>query len=243
MGGILAGIFKVVLKDAVRKKCWTETMESEPEIQFDGRIEFDIAGLKDIIRKDDAPGPPEGNFYKPACVFLLLFDLKDPHVLAIQKADSEGYFWRNQVALPGGHLDIEDASPLEGAFRELEEELSIRRDQINLIGSIGHYQTINRRDIQVFVGVWNAAGPVRSDPTEISRILKIPLRVLVQTHLSNNYHNRIPDIEELKYFFEDLVIWGATARIFHHLIEIFYPLFGNVAPDQAYGGRDKQATA
>jgi 8-oxo-dGTP pyrophosphatase MutT (NUDIX family) len=204
---------------------------------------IDIDSLKDIIRKNAAPGPPESGFYKPACVFLLLFDLEDPHVLAIQKADSEGYFWRNQAALPGGHLDKEDTSPLEGAFRELEEEVSISRDQVKLLGSIGHYQTINHRDIQVFVGVWNAVGPVRCDPAEISRILNIPLRVLVQTHLSNNYHNRIPDINELKYPFEDLVVWGATARILHHLIELLYPLLGNISPDQAYDSRDNQATA
>ena len=85
---------------------------------------IDIEGLRDIIRNHPSPKPPDDRTFKPACVFLLVFDLEEPHILAIQKADSEGYPWRNQVALPGGHLDAEDASPLEGAFRELEEEMS-----------------------------------------------------------------------------------------------------------------------
>jgi len=109
--------------------------------------------LKDIISDNDAPGIPESDFYKSVCLFLLLFDLENPHILAIQQAESEGYLWSNHVALPCGHLDAEDANPLEGAFRELEEEVSISCNQVRLIGSIGHYQTINHRDIEVLVGI------------------------------------------------------------------------------------------
>jgi 8-oxo-dGTP pyrophosphatase MutT (NUDIX family) len=186
---------------------------------------LDFAGLKDIIRNNEAPGVPESGTYKPACVFLLLFDPANPHILAIQKADSEGYPWRNQVALPGGHLDVTDANSLEGAFRELEEEVSISRNQVRLLGSIGHFQTINNRDIEAFAGLWNGLGPVAHDPAEIARTLKIPLRVLVETHIAKGYHNCIPDLDELRYPFEDVVVWGATARILHHFIELLYPVF------------------
>ena len=195
-------------------------MKPHSQFKHDGLMSIDIDGLKDIISNDPSPELPDDRIYKPACVFLLIFDLGEPYILAIQKTDSEGYPWRNQVALPGGHLDAEDASPLEGAFRELEEEMGISRDQVELLGSMGHFQTINQRDIEVFTGLWKAAGPVRHDPTEISRILKIPMRVLVQTHDTKNFHGRIPDIDELKYPFEDVVIWGATARILHYFIEL-----------------------
>ena len=199
---------------------FTAGMKPHLPYKHDGLMGIDIDELKDIICNDPSPERPDDRTYKPACVFLLMFDLEEPYILAIQKTDSEGYPWRNQVALPGGHLDAEDASPLEGAFRELEEEMGIRRDQVEFLGSMGHFQTINHRDIEVFTGLWKAAGPVRHEPAEISRILKIPLRVLVQTHNSNNFHGRIPGIDELRYPFEDVVIWGATARILHHLIEL-----------------------
>jgi len=190
------------------------------QLEDEGPVGIDMEGLRDIICNHPSPEPPDDRTYKPACVFLLVFDLEEPHVLAIQKADSEGYPWRNQVALPGGHLDAEDVSPLDGAFRELEEEMDIRRDQVEFIGSLGHFQTINHRDIEVFTGLWKVRGPMRYDPAEISRILKIPLRVLVRTHISKNFHGRIPDVDELRYPFEDVVIWGATARILHHFIEL-----------------------
>jgi len=209
--------------------------------EYNGFSGFDVNGLKGLFRKNAIPGPPKNGSHKPACVFLLLYNLEAPHILAIQKTDSEGYPWRNQVALPGGHLEEKDASPLAGAFRELEEETRISRDQVELIGSLGHYQTINGRDIEAFIGVWDVTGPVRYDPSEIARLLKIPLRALVQTHHVGNFHNRIPTIDELRYPFEDVVIWGATARILHHLIELLYPLLGGIPSDKAYDVGDNQA--
>jgi len=203
-------------------------MKSPLQLKDEVLVGIDIEGLRDIISNHPSPEPPDDRTFKPACVFLLVFDLEEPHILAIQKADSEGYPWRNQVALPGGHLDAEDISPLDGAFRELEEEMGISRDQVEFIGSLGHFQTINHRDIEVFTGLWEAGGPMRHDPAEISRILKIPLRVLVRTHNTKNFNGRIPDVDELRYPFEDVVIWGATARILHHFIELLLEV---VTPD------------
>ena len=215
-----------------------DQVKQREKIGFSG---LDIQELKDIFHGNSSPGPPAPGPYRPTCVFLLLYNLEEPHILAIQKTDTEGYPWRNQVALPGGHLENEDASPLEGAFRELEEETRISRDQVDLLGSLGHYQTINGRDIEAFIGVWDATGPVLYDPSEIARILNIPLGPLVQTHLVGNFHNRIPSIDELRYPFEDVVIWGATARILHHLIELLYPLLGGIPSDKAYDAGDNQA--
>jgi 8-oxo-dGTP pyrophosphatase MutT (NUDIX family) len=158
-------------------------------------------------------------------VFLLFFNQDDPHILAIQKADRAGYPWRNQVALPGGHIDENDPSSVEAAYRELKEEMNISPDQVKFLGSAGHFQTINERDIEVFVGVWNEQAPIRFDSSEISRVLKIPLKSLVQTHVRKYYYGRVPGVSELKYPFEDVVIWGVTARILHYLIELIYPSF------------------
>ena len=199
-------------------------MEPNPQPKDPGHRSLDLADLKTIIHNNPAPPAPEAGFYKSACVFLLLFNPENPHILAIQKTASEGYPWSNQVALPGGHLDAEDASPLAGAFRELEEEVRIRHDQVHLLGSIGHFQTINQRDIEVFTGLWNGMGPIQPDPAEISRVLKIPLQMLVHTHLAQGFHDRIPDVQELRYPFKDVEVWGATARILHHFIELLYPI-------------------
>ena len=185
--------------------------------------QIDSDCLKQIIRNAQLPKPPVDAAYKPTCVFLLLFGQKNSRILAIQKADTEGYPWRNQVALPGGHVEHTDASPVEAAYRELEEELKITRHQVELIGSMGHFQTINQKDIEVFIGLWSGEGPVRFDTDEISRILEVPLKEIVKTHIVAGFHNRTPPTDDLEYPLKDAVIWGVTARILHQFMELLYP--------------------
>ena len=185
--------------------------------------QIDSACLKKIIRKAQLPQPPADTAFQSTCVFMLLFGEDEPRILAIQKSDSEGYPWRNQVALPGGHVDVKDAGPVEAAYRELEEELKITRNQVELIGSMGHFQTINNTDIEVFTGLWNGRGQIQFDSEEISRVLRIPLKELIRIHKESKFHGQIPAIQDLLYPHKDVVIWGATARIIHYFIEILYP--------------------
>lgn len=196
-----------------------------PFIFSKGFDTIDYSRLKEIIINSRPNGSPADDSRVPACVFLLLFNQPDPHILAIQKSDTEGYPWRNQVALPGGHMESTDAGPVAAAFRELEEELSISKDQVDFIGSLGHFQTLTRpRDIEAFIGLWHSREPVRFDATEIARILEIPLKTLIGIHQAECYHERQLNTDELEYPFEDVVIWGATAKILHHFIELIYPL-------------------
>ena len=185
--------------------------------------QFDSACLKQIIKNAELPKPPADAFYQPTSVFLLLFGQKKYSILAIQKADTEGYPWANQVALPGGHVEDEDSSSVDAAYRELEEELEITRNQVELIGSMGHFQTINHKDIEVFIGLWNGEGPVRFDTNEIARVIEIPLKEIVKTHITAGLHNRLPPTNELEYPLTDVVIWGVTARILHQFMELLYP--------------------
>jgi len=147
-----------------------------------------------------------------------------PHVLGILKADTPGYAWRNQAALPGGHIDEADANSLEGAFRELAEEIGISRNQVDVVGSLGHFQTIQEKDIEVFLGIWDGCiQNIRFDPNEISKVLEIPLADLMQTHLSNGFCGCVPNMAVLIYPFENLQIWGVTARILHYFLELLMP--------------------
>ncbi len=119
-----------------------------------------FSNIKKMIEKADRPGLPVGADYDSTCVFLLIFNNDgELNILTVQKTDNEGYPWRNQVALPGGHVDKEDASPLEAAYRELEEELKIKKGQVELMGSLGHFQTINQKDLNVFIGIWKTREP------------------------------------------------------------------------------------
>jgi len=178
--------------------------------------------LKNLLSSADKPSSLNDKKYDCASVFFLIYSKNDsPFLLAILKADTPGYAWRNQVALPGGHIDKIDNSPLEAAYRELNEEIGVLKNQVEFIGSLGHFQTIQHKDIEAFVGIW--AGDVKDisyDEKEISRVLEIPIAPLLETHISNNFQGHIPNVTELLYPFEDIVVWGVTARIFHYFFEL-----------------------
>jgi len=180
--------------------------------------------LKQRLHDTILPEPPAGDGFKAACVFLLIFNLdKCPLILAIQKADNEGYPWRNQVALPGGHMDKSDADRLNAAYRELEEEVNIPPEHVEFVGSMGHFQTIFDRDVEVFIGLWNEKSHVVYDPAEISRMVKVPIDHLVKIHRQENFSGRMPDVYTLIYPYEDITIWGLTAKILHFFIEMMLP--------------------
>jgi 8-oxo-dGTP pyrophosphatase MutT (NUDIX family) len=183
--------------------------------------DFNSDFLKNLLNTANAPGPPKNDSYDPTAVFLLIFTKNDaPSILAVLKADNRDYLWRNQVALPGGHID-KNETPLSAAYREIEEEVGIGSDQVEFIGSLGHFQTIAQKDIEVFMGIWNGnREKLKFDPREISKILEFPIIDLLKIHVSSQFRKRVPDVTELIYPIQEVNIWGVTARIFHCFFEL-----------------------
>ena len=186
-----------------------------------------LSHIKKVIKTANHPAPPEGVHYQAACVFLLIFNKDEPEIIFILKSENDGYPWSNQVALPGGHIDEDDNAPIDAAYRELHEELNIDRHQVEFISSMGHFQTINQRDIEVFTGIWDEKGVIKFDPYEIADVIKVPIKSLVKIHKSNNYHKVRPDFLKTVYPVHDLDsrfdIWGVTARIIYSFIELICP--------------------
>lgn len=202
--------------------------------------------LKNILAQHELPKSPSVRIFQPASVLLPLFDKNDDtYLLAVLKADTEGYPWRNQVALPGGLVDGSDVSTMTAAYREVEEELNINPSQIEMIGSLGYFQTIRQTEIEAFVGFWNGdRATLRFDPQEISMTLEIRLDDLIKTHVENNYMGRRPGVASLLYpsGFKpgssnngDIVVWGVTAGILHFFLEHLR----RVVPESFFGFDEK----
>ncbi|MFH1154093.1 MAG: CoA pyrophosphatase [Pseudomonadota bacterium] len=163
---------------------------------------------------------PAGAGFKPASVMALLCNAVHPYLLFIQKTKTQGYAWSDQMAFPGGHREPGDRSGLDTALRELEEEMGIPQNQVDVIGSLGHFQTLNKREIQAFIGIWDTPGKLAVDRSEIARIHEIPVSHLVDVHEEKGFSGRTPDFQELIYPYGEVHIWGVTAKIIHHFLEI-----------------------
>ncbi len=187
------------------------------------------AALEKAVKSTAGPPPPPWA-HRSASVSLLLFGDHETRFLAILKADRQGYVWRNQIALPGGLVEQDDPDSLHAAKRELHEELNIIPENVDYIGSLGHFQTLQNTVIEVFVGFWNQRDTIYFDTREIAKVLKVPLEAVVSTHRQKHLTGRLPPMEELLYPVENLVIWGVTAKILHHFIERLYPDVNTVRP-------------
>ena len=175
------------------------------------------------VTQSPHPRAPDPDQFQATSVMALVALDPVPSLIFIQKADREGYPWRNQMAFPGGHMDKKDRSTRQTALRELREEMGIQAGNVRVAGSIGHFQTINQKDIEVFVGIWNQKETIVYDTAEIARVFFIPLDFLIQAHTESGYHGKMPHVLELTYVYEDVTIWGVTAKILHHLLEILIP--------------------
>jgi len=176
--------------------------------------------IRSAVQKGSHPGPPEDDLFVPTSVIALFVFNKEVELVFIQKADVKGYAWANQMAFPGGHKDKTDLSTKDTALRELTEEMGINRNNVEVIGSLGHFQTINSKDIEAWVGIWNQKESINYDRSEISRVFHIPLKYLIDLHKNKGFHRQVPNAMQLTYPYEDIQIWGATAKILFHLIEI-----------------------
>lgn len=178
-----------------------------------------ISIIRSAVKKGPHPGPPEEDLFQPTSVMALFILSEEIELLFIQKADVKGYPWANQMAFPGGHKDKKDVSTKDTALRELTEELGIKKVNVEVIGSLGHFQTINSKDIEAWVGIWNQKDVIQHDSSEISRVFQIPLKYLMDLHKEKEFHGQVPNVMQLTYPYEDVLIWGVTAKILFHLIE------------------------
>jgi len=179
-----------------------------------------ISIIRSAVQNGAHPGPPEADMFQPTSVIALFIFNPEAELLFIQKADVKGYPWANQMAFPGGHKDKKDLSTKDTALRELAEEMGINRENVEVMGSLGHFQTINDKDIEAWVGIWNQKETIHYDRSEISRVFQIPLKFLIDLHKEKGFHRQAPNVMLLTYPYEDVLIWGVTAKILYHLIEM-----------------------
>jgi 8-oxo-dGTP pyrophosphatase MutT (NUDIX family) len=131
-------------------------------------LEDDIADMTDVPEAvDDSGRPLDGSMAGVAGGAALLLCLRS------------GGMNRHagQWALPGGKLDGDEA-PLDGALRELDEELGLRLGSEHVVGSLDDYATRSGFVISPVVLWCGGARVLTPDPAEVSAVYRIGLHVL-----------------------------------------------------------------
>jgi 8-oxo-dGTP pyrophosphatase MutT (NUDIX family) len=197
------------------------------------RLRFDIPpGLDDasIIPVSGDPGNDrmlqiiaQERPIRPAAVLIPIVDHAEPTVLLTQRAahlnDHAG-----QISFPGGKIDATDATPLDAALREADEEIGLAREFIDPIGYLDLYATGFGFRILPTLARIKPGFKLRINETEVDDAFEVPLAFLMNPANHQLHAKEFRGIERHYYAmpFAERYIWGATAGILRVLYERIY---------------------
>lgn len=176
------------------------------------------AGLfhQDIVTDGylDRPAEYDASSLKCAAVLMPLTYYRDEwHLLFTRRTDQLNDH-SGQVAFPGGHCDLEDASPEDTALREAFEEIGLMRDDVTLLGRACDVVTVTNYKITPVVGVFDFPYGFRVSMAEVARVFTMPLAWLADSKHYWQFKHPKAQYPTIAYHpFNGELLWGATARI------------------------------
>ena len=161
---------------------------------------------------------------KLASTLVLLFPDKHDilHFVLIKRPQYSGVH-SNQYALPGGKKEGNE-NKKETALRETQEEIGIKRDEIQIIGKLSEiYVPPSNFLIFPFIGYCSSTPLFTADQNEVDEIIKIQLDELFKndvvktTHKSINYNGHRFKMSVPFLDLNGRDVWGATGAILNEL--------------------------
>ncbi len=192
--------------------------------------------IRDAVQQAQKPGgrsqplKPAQVPLAAAAVLLPLFNNQEKwHLLFIKRAHYKGDRHSGQIAFPGGRMEPEDASLLDTALRETREEIGLNPTMVQILGKLPDLVTVSDYRVTPFIGLIPYPQDLILSPTEVERTISIPLNWLSD---QENFEvkkwtpdpNRFSPQEVIFYSrFENEILWGATARMVHDLLQLLPP--------------------
>ncbi|NMM36809.1 MAG: CoA pyrophosphatase [Glaciimonas sp.] len=158
---------------------------------------------------------------RPASVLIPLVAREGGMTLLLTQRTAHLHDHPGQVSFPGGRAEKTDASAIETALRETEEEVGIDRSRLDVLGTLPNYCTITGYLVTPVVSIVTPPFDFQPDPFEVAEIFEVPLSFLMDgahhqrrmTEFSAGFGRRIFYAMPYERFF----IWGATAGMLRNL--------------------------
>jgi 8-oxo-dGTP pyrophosphatase MutT (NUDIX family) len=206
--------------EAAFRRIAAEKLHAQPsEAVFDprtgrtwGRGDWD---LNPELMADFAVMPPP----RPAAVLVPVVAHDDLTVLLTLRTETLPTH-AGQIAFPGGKLEA-DESAVEAALREAEEEISLERRYVDVLGYLDSYRTGTGFMVVPVVAIIRRGFVLRNDTTEVAETFEVPLRFLMD-EANHQKHAREWRGRQRFYYampYSGRYIWGATAAMIKNLHE------------------------
>ena len=164
--------------------------------------------------------------YMPAAVLLPLFEMGGEYHLVLTKRTETVNYHKGQISFPGGRPHPDDRSLLDTALRETWEEIGLPPRDSEVLGELDDMPTYTTGFIiSPFVAAIPFPHEFTANPAEVHEIIEVPLSVLRDKKKLSEEWLEVGGRQMLQYFYHyrEHVIYGATARIVKHFLEVIDP--------------------
>jgi 8-oxo-dGTP pyrophosphatase MutT (NUDIX family) len=170
--------------------------------------------------------PPASPLAPKIAAVLVPIVLRDEPTLLFTERASSLREHSGQIAFPGGRVDPTDASVLEAACREAEEEIGLDRQLIDPLGYLDAYLSGTNYLVTPVVARIAPSYALSLNPHEVADAFEVPISFLMNP-VHHELHSREWKGNVRRYYampYEGRYIWGVTAGIVRNLYERLYTL-------------------
>jgi len=167
----------------------------------------------------DAPGKTD------AAVLIPLYERDGDLVAVFTERRHDLSKHAGEISFPGGRQDEPDEDLRTTALRESREEIGLPEEAVDLVGAlppVGTFVTGYR--VYPFVGLIEPGHTWKPQETEVEKVLEFSLAQLVTGHEMKRLVRKGVPIKTPTYTVDDILVWGATARMVQHLLERLAPV-------------------
>jgi 8-oxo-dGTP pyrophosphatase MutT (NUDIX family) len=180
-----------------------------------------VSGIGDALRgslSDPRPDPPLPDGV-PAAVIVPIVDTNAPTLLLTKRTETVREH-KGEISFPGGARHPEDPDLLTTALRETREELGIPAEELEVLGALPPTHTmVSGYVIVPFVARLGGQPELTPSPVEIAEVLELDVSRLLEVEREVE---AVGGLHPTMFVYEmdGHVVWGATGRIVHGLLEI-----------------------
>lgn len=158
---------------------------------------------------------------------LVLFVFRDgaPALVFAKKTEDVPHH-KGQFSFPGGVVRGEDASVVDAALREAQEEIGLDTAAVEVLGLFHDVPTtVTNFVITPVLGLARTEPRFRPDGREIERVLEIPLAHLLEPTSFREEQWERDGVKRAVVFvsYGEDVVWGTTGRILREVLDALFP--------------------
>jgi 8-oxo-dGTP pyrophosphatase MutT (NUDIX family) len=160
--------------------------------------------------------------FSHAAVLVPLFKKGDGCHLLFTKRSDQVKHHKGEISFPGGVVDEEDLELISTALREADEEIGLRKSDVQILGILDDIVTVTEFIVTPIVGLFPYPYPFKVSEVEIAELIEVPLSSLLREKSFSEKEMIRGGQKEIVYAYqyEKHIIWGATARILKQFLDL-----------------------